>query len=58
MGKLSHKHGTAADKDLAPSVESTFSLGGCRKRLLFDLRLLDDFGLTRIESLTYGGASP
>lgn len=57
-GKLLHRHGAAAQKDLAPSVERIFFLSGSSQRLLFDLKLLEDLGLTVIKSLIYSGASP
>ena len=43
--KLSYKDGATALKDLAPSIESNFSLSGSSNKVSLALRLYEDFTL-------------
>ena len=55
--KLSYKDGATALKDLAPSIESNFSLSGSSNKVPLALRLYEDFTLTLIKSLIYSSAN-
>ena len=57
--KLSYKDGATALKDLAPSIESNFSLSGSSNKVSLALRLYEDFTLhvTLIKSLIYSSTN-
>ena len=55
--KLFYKDGATALKDLAPSIESNFSLSGSSNKVPLALRLYEDFTLTLIKSLIYSSAN-
>lgn len=55
--KLSYKDGAIALKDLAPSIESNFSLSGSSNKVPLALRLYEDFTLTLIKSLIYSSTN-